>query len=375
MNGKSSNVFLKWWMILLFLTSPFIKYSDTPQGYEIAKFIFWEVWWLGFVVWLIFSKRFVSLFDVKTKTVKIGWLFIIILGLTAFQGGETSFLGSLFRKQGWIFFFQLWIFYLGLRGIKLSMFQGSIAAMGIGAILLVLMAIYERLSGWDRVSASFGEPNVLGGYLALVLPLLVSRYSWLFGIWLGLGVWLTKSTSAIVAILTSAVIYLESNSWLIKKRLLKNLAILAAIIITIILVLHRNEIRFSPVDNRLEVWKFAIRAILSRPFTGYGVDNIEGVLTKFVTNREIALSGLVVDRAHSLILDLWLWSGILGVLSFICWIVSIVWRYIKRNKLKDWSLLAAIGGFIVFTAFNPASIVMWILLYWVLAMMDREEQK
>ncbi len=303
----------------------------------------------------------------------MGWLFILILGITAFAGGKVSFLGSVFRKQGWIFFFQLWIFFLGVRGKKKELFSLSIQGLGLSTIILAGMAIWERFVGWARVGGSFGEPNALGGYLVIIFPLLLNKKWWFSGILAIIGIYLTESRSAVVALAVTAIVILIRKIKSLKKSMIQMIFCALIIIGAFFFTWNWKDLRISYQDNRLGIWKMSINAILAHPLTGYGADNVEGVLNNFTTEEELGMKGLIVDRAHSLFLDLWLWSGILGVISFVGFASGIVWEYIRKDKDKSWIFIASSAGFFAFSAFNPVSIPMWILFYWVLAMMSKIE--
>lgn len=368
-NRKSSDKFMSWWLGLLFIGLPLVNYSQVPQGYEIAKFIFWEAWWVGFVIWIIASGRLTALFSINTITLKLGWLFVIVLGLTAIQGGVISLFGSVFRKQGWVFFFQLWIFYLGLRSFDKETIRRSLWGLKLSVIILVSIGIIESLSGWNRISSTFGEPNAFAGYLALILPLILDRSWWWVGIWIVVGIILSGSRAAVLAIAGESTIFIIGVQQNIKIKLLF-ISIGLLVVVLTFLFFNSKNIRVSTVDNRFEIWQLSVKAIVARPFWGYGVDNIEGVLNKFVTNKDMGSAALVVDRSHSLILDLLLWSGIVGLLSFAGWSGSVILGYVKNIKTGNLYLISCVIGFLVFTAFNPASITMWVVFFGLLSMMD-----
>ncbi len=368
---KSSKYFFRWWIQILFFGLPLVWFSESPQGYEIVKFIFWEIWWSGYLFWLVSSGELKNLWKRSHIGIIFGWIFVFILGITSLQGGRTSLLGSIFRKQGWIFFFQLWIFFLGLRGKRKELFSLSIQGLGLSTLILAGIGIWEKFIGWARVGGSFGEPNALGGYLAVIFPLLLNNKWWLGGILAVVGVYLTESRSTAAALAVIATVILIGKIKSLKISMIQTGFITGIIISTFFFIWNWKDLRISYQDNRLGIWKMSISAILARPFTGYGVDNIEGILNNFAVGEELGMKGLIVDRAHSLFLDLWLWSGVLGVIGFVGFVGGIIWEYIKKDRDKNWVFIASIAGFFVFSAFNPVSIPMWILFYWELAMIAK----
>lgn len=362
----SRSNFMGIWVALLLILLPIVNYPFVPQGYEIAKFIFWEIWWVGLVSLIIIGNKYAKLLSFDKTNIKLGWLFIIILGVTAIAGGEISILGSVFRKQGWIFFFQLWVFYLVMRKIDKISIKKSLYGLRYGILFTVIVSFIQLFSGWARTGSTFGEPNSFGGYLAISIPLIIDKYYWWLGIWAAVGILLAQSRSAIVSILAGGGFMIFRLKQKINKILFG--LIISSLFWGTVYLFSLGNLRVSSVDNRFQIWQLAIRAILANPILGYGADNIQGVLNKFITPDNLGSSGLVIDRSHFLLLDIWLWSGILGVLSFAGWIVYSIWFNI--NDKEKTSLIAAILIFLVFTAFNPPSITMWVLFYFAMAILD-----
>jgi O-antigen ligase len=246
--------------------------------------------------------------------------------------------------------------------------------MGLSVIFLLSAGLWERFSGWARVGESFGEPNALGGFFVMVFPFLLRFGWWWSSLFILFGIWLTQSRSALLAFGVEIIFYFKNLSYLRKSNLAKifGVTICSGIIF---LWLSWGRLRVSFEDNRVGLWRMGVKAALARPFLGYGADNIKGVLVKYAESSEIGMKGLNVDRAHSLALDLLLWSGVFGLICFSGLVLGMVLENLKNRERKDWNLMAVIAGFLTFSLFNPLNIMMWIIFYFTLGMLGDEKIK
>jgi len=70
--------------------------------------------------------------------------------------------------------------------------------------------------------------------------------------------------------------------------------------------------------------------------------------------RGFSLSGLIIDRAHNIFLDVSMWSGITGLILFTGFLVTFF------KSLGDKYKKLAFLSFIVYAFFQPLSIVHWL---------------
>lgn len=174
-----------------------------------------------------------------------------------------------------------------------------------------------------RVYLPFVTPNILGGYLAMTLPLVLTYKK--NRIWLILpllfALFLTKSLGALLSLFLGAVIYfylrgrLKKRGWLI----LFGLLIIIGLVFMIRAATQKQHLQpiFSTV-MRLNYWKDTLRIIKARPLTGVGVGNFNLVFSRY---------------AHNSYLQIWAELGILGIIS-ILWLITAILKSALKN-IKD----------------------------------------
>jgi tetratricopeptide (TPR) repeat protein len=265
----------------------------------------------------------------------------------------------------------------------------------------------------EAVGSTLGDPVVLGGYAALMMPIVLnaiidkSRHS----LALELSKPLLMATFALgftVTVLTQA-----RSSWfgllvgivfvlLIRRRELGDkdngllvpvgLSMLCAILLTlVVLILPINpqvqaqqksadspfSLSKETINIRKELWKSALFMISVRPVSGYGPDQAYNWWSRFQTLKHARLErDTTIDRARNEFLQTAIANGIFGLAAFI-WIL-VASALIAIRGLKDTSNAAdtrkkyfyymVIGGFAAYFAqafFGIATIgvysVIWIL--------------
>lgn len=213
-------------------------------------------------------------------------------------------------------------------------FQGVLAIGAFGPLANVnLNRIRDLLTPNGRTVGSFGSPNVLGGYLTLVIPVAVS---------------LLVATSSRVLKLTAA---LSSSLGLVALVLSQSRGawVGATISITVLLImLHRRRLlapvlvlgialgfvavligfgalvltRIQSPDNgaavsRIALMDLAFSVIAERPITGVGANNFAVSLGPYLTPD---FTGSWVSTVHNKYLLVWAEAGILGLLAWV-WMV------------------------------------------------------
>ena len=223
-----------------------------------------------------------------------------------------------------------------------------------------------------RTISSFGQPNFLASWLALIIPLNIylyyssKRFFWRFAYLLSLSLqliclFLTGSRGGLFGLIGATIIFFISlffySSWSIKKKVFLSVSFLT---LTLFGLLALNY--FSPgrivslidynsgsVAARLNFYSAAADAIKKRPLIGYGLEGGEEVFIRYYES-DWAIYGDVgqsSDRAHNLIFDILLSVGIFGLLIFIIFyyfFFSLVFDNIKKKKMPHLSLALALGA-------------------------------
>ena len=216
--------------------------------------------------------------------------------------------------------------------------------------------------GQRRVFSPFVTPNVLGGYLAMIIPLALTIKD---GIWfiipLSLALLLTKSLGALLSIFLGLIVFFYLQGRLQKRKII----ILAAILLTIgSIFIVRATIQkqhLTPIFStlmRLNYWQDTVRIIKGYPLTGVGPGNFNLSCSRY---------------AHNSYLQIWAEMGILGLISFLWLVISVLKVSLKNlkdsaDKIQLIGLISLCGVFLIhnfvdFTFFLPeVSMIWWLIL-------------
>ncbi len=268
--------------------------------------------------------------------------------------------------------------FVSLYGIYQFVFGGSFASSSY-----VDKTLFEDINA--RVSGTFDNPNVMGEYLLLVIPLM-GTYFFRFktfrtkllslvslGI-MGVALLLTYSRGCYLGIIVACAIFLLLIS-------LKFIVLFLAGVVALPFVLPKSVLnRFTSIGNtednstsyRISIWKGAIALIkdnLIKPI-GQGAEAFNSVYPKY------ALNGVVAEHTHNLFLQIAVETSLIGFCSFIALIFKVfqaLFSAIKNcvNKELKYKLIAfvsALSGFLVQSLFdntwynNRIVLVFWIFI-------------
>ena len=217
----------------------------------------------------------------------------------------------------------------------------------------VLEKIAER-----RVFFPFPTPAILGGYLAMILPLAFSpKKKILFLLPMAFALILTKSLGALLSLAVVFTIFLLLQPHPGKK---KALAVLVLVLVFGGLFFLRadnpkqNLLPVFSITSRFDYWKNTWDIIRAHPWAGVGFGNFDLLGSRY---------------AHNSFLQLWAEAGIAALVSFLWLTVSVLknnWR--SPEKKLTAGLFAGVCVFLVhnlmdFSFFLPAvSFIWWIML-------------
>lgn len=204
----------------------------------------------------------------------------------------------------------------------------------------------------DRVFFPFVTPNLLGGYLAMIIPLaFLYRKKIRILLPIGFALWLTRSIGAFLSLFTALIVYLYLAGNFRKKKIILLAGLLAAIFLLFIL---RVQTAFKAEETypllstimRWEYWKDTLAIIKAHPFVGIGPANFSAPHSCY---------------SHNSYLQLWAELGILGPVSFI-WFLAVFFG--KALKNPNPALIAAISVFLFhnlidFSFFLPETSFIW----------------
>ncbi len=378
-------------------------------GYEHIKVVFFVLMVsLSSFFWLIYSTKDPSIKIKRSKLQFLSALFLLFLLLSSLLGinPQSSFFGNPPYYQGLFLYLTLFLFFLIVSSVKIDFVKYS-WAVTLPAIFVSFFAIKDFLllnifhqmipNFAGRVVTTFGQPNLYSGFLLLCLPFiyfLISKGKNLNYLQLtasalsGMAILVSKSRSAILILgLLLFVIFLS------KVSRYKYIIVVCAFLLLIISVYISFNLQtglffkelIEPrtnqwlVDNSPEkrtfIWQVAGELILKRPIFGYGLENINQAFTFYLNSFDLnsnklsyvySLKEVVIDRSHSYILDLWLYSG---VLTLFIWIGLLLYSFKNTQNIYLKSFLLI---YLVWTSIQVQSVVHLVYFWFVLGIINRE---
>jgi O-antigen ligase len=211
-------------------------------------------------------------------------------------------------------------------------------------------------SGNQAITASFNHYNAFGGYLVVVLSLVIAlllnenrfrpRTAILsaLSIFSTLAIFLTFSRGSWLAI-ALAFIFICFFS---KKHIKWLLPIFLIIIVMLLLPVFQERLflTFKPGgdSDRFRYWLAAIKMIKDHPFLGMGVGT-------FMANFSNYLPGCSVSYAHNCYLQIWAETGVFSLISFMLFVCSLIYFGVRKFIVsKDFLLLGLLSGVLGFLA-------------------------
>jgi len=345
-----------------------------------------------------------------------------------------SWWGSYERQQGFYSLLNYLLFFV-LLVLNLESFKQIkriLITIILGSFLISLYGIVQHF-GYDslawkedafyfgRVFSSLGQPNFLGQYLILTLPLslyyliAVSKkllYRFFIAISVALQFYcliLTYSRAAWLGLAVEMFIFLII--WLLIKNnkilvySLISLSIFTVFFIIIFNVINVNksdynynkqfgyigrfltgfDFRDSANQARLNYWQAALQEIKNeswlRRILGYGPETLASIFIKYYRPEWGIFEGINVfpDRSHNAILDLILSFGLVGLIAaalFFYYIINETGKYLIDHKAKHdknyWLviiLITTLAGYFVNNLFSFSLTVGYVYLYLILAML------
>jgi len=256
---------------------------------------------------------------------------------------------------------------------------------------------YKYFPKGNGVGSTIGNPNFLGKYLVLIIPIVLalclnegSRL-----IMTGLFLSLTLCFAALIATFTRAswlgllagmavLLYCAQRNALLKgigRRLV--LIVISFIFIVCLFNTYspdhgKRTSTLSPyqtrgeviqkavksfdidkgrgVATRLYVWNKTVRLIIERPWFGYGLETFMLVFKQFNKEyTEIFHDLVIIDRAHNNYLEIAFAMGLPGLAAYLAVLVSFlvyVWRLFKglqdrSHKMMALGILAGFCGYLI----------------------------
>jgi putative inorganic carbon (hco3(-)) transporter len=363
---------LTFFLILIFLR-PFISSLAFPY----LNFAYSALLLFFIAIWIIFKR--VPLNKLKAHGYPLLLFSLAIIASLIFSIDRANSLKELYKYLSGLLLFLI------AAGLIYEDKLRVIRAIVMAGLIISLLAIYQSLFGFqhilhyiakEKISNSFAldyinrgraflpfvSPDMLAGYLIMAELLALSRKKYFLLILpFSVALLLSMSLGALISLSAALAIY-----FFLQDRFKKSNAILILGILVIagLIFFARSATQkghLHPVFStmmRLNYWVDTIKMIKSHPLTGVGIGNFNLMQTRY---------------AHNSYLQLWAETGILGIISFLWLVASLLKTAIKNagtalNKKIAGSLIAANAAFLIhnlidFSFFMPEiSLIWWIIV-------------
>ncbi|MBI2954809.1 MAG: O-antigen ligase family protein [Chloroflexi bacterium] len=244
-------------------------------------------------------------------------------------------------------------------------------AVALGSIPIVIYGLLQwlaldpipwRMADESRVLATLGRSNFVGSYLVMSIPLSVGTYlvrpRWWMRALLGMALAgsmavlaFANARSAWVAIAVAALVTL--GLWLSRRGSSRRLVFLAAMAIVAICIfavaylgtlMAMGQLRpdriLAPFQlagsfaARLTIWQASLSLVAERPALGFGPDTFAQAFHHVFPPQLVFYQGrdVVTDRAHDVLLQQAVTTGIIGLVAYLALIATIVAMLVHRLR-------------------------------------------
>lgn len=372
----------------LFFFLPLLFIPAGSEFFETPKYYF-----------LIFFA-ILTLLVIKFKSIKLSsfsliafcfYLFLNLISSVQIFFKESFYGLDFLRYNSLLFLLILLVFFIFfaqtkfpkkyLNNIESYLLVGIFIASTFGIIQFLIKPFDLISSDWyfdGRIVSTLGHPNFLAGIIVVGLILVERiRLPWVY-LTLILGLVLTFSkTSIMLYFLYSFIKYLKKIYYQ-NRKIAVTLGLLSLILVIFVSsglfsntynqIIDNQPARYqfqrfmvfldpeeASKDFRFEMWNEGIKAIADSPLIGYGKGQVIRVVE---IPREDNLS---ISSTHNLYLDVALESGLLGLTSFLIFlVVSLYNSYKFDNYLFLIQLFISIHGL-----FDITPVIFWFIFIFI----------
>jgi len=360
-------------MLSILLTIVFIRPFISSLAFPYADLIYTIVLFLFFAFWIIYKKG-LSVTRIQALKHPFALLSIFLLISFAFSTNKLISLQEFYKYAGGIILF---LIVQSLADKDKPPVARTILLVGL---IISVIAIYQYFFGLrhtieymnkykitdnfvlgtlqsKRIFFPFVTPNILAGYLCMIIPLaLLYKDKLLFIFPIATAILLTGSVGALFSIFLGTIIYLYLQKRINGKKIAFLFMLLAVIGITFCLRSTTQKQHLQPMFSfytRLDYWKEALKIILHHPLTGIGIGNFNLLQSRYAHNSYLQLGAEI---------------GILGLIFFVWLIIKIIRDGLRNGTAYKNVFLFAITVFLFhnlfdFSFFLPeVSFIWWVIL-------------
>lgn len=367
---------------------------------------------IAFYVMMFINYKKIGKFVDNDITNKFLLVYVVLLIVSLFFTDNLNFsvFGRPDRSEGIITFFIYMTLFLIGRYSKISDDEFFTAVIFTAVIVSIYGILqyhgfdpfprnYRTLNYGKSAFSTMGNPNFLGSYLVLIIPVTVYLYiikKKKIGL-LSYSVLLycllcTRTRGAWLGTMLSATCFLILHIISDKKFKCYLKRYFVIILISIIILLLFNLLSDGGLVNRFLsilfdaneflsggdksdytgshrgfIWKRVIELIKSKPLTGYGIENLGETFIKYYRNDMIEFWGEIryVDKTHNDFLNIAVTTGVPSMIVYLSFVFSVINKGVKNlQNNMGLLLLPSVLGYLAAIFFN-ISVTSVAYVYWV----------
>ncbi len=347
---------------------PLAYTPNTYDGYVLPKLLLARVLVLSLVAWRL--ARFAAEGSARVRRSPLDVPILAGLGsatlstLLAYNVNVAVF-GTYSRYDGlltaltYAALFWLALQVLETREDARALLRVLLAAGYVASAVAILRCVGESVAAGRLVPAfgTLGQKNVLGAFLALLLPIayaeLATSKGWIGRFlalnvlaMIGLAVALSFSRSAWVAAVAAALLVVAALRKTAPRRALLAAAamtvVLAGVVLAVGLDAPPQRQDLLEAGDRPLVWSDTMKLIASRPLEGYGPDNFGLVFPTF----QSADLHQQWDKAHAELLQIAATQGLIGIATYAWLLTAIAIAFWKGERSPHaWGVVAGLAAY------------------------------
>ena len=389
---------------IFFILNPLLFKGEIINVYELPKIIF-----LSITVTIVLAIYIIKKPQRVNKYFLLGFLAFVVLSLVNLSisiNPRRSLLGNKMVADSLIALILYFIFTFSLltsrikkeRLVDFGVLMGTSLAIVTVLHFVALALGITHISYDERVTATIGQPNILGGILVGLIPLAYYKIKRNYK--------KEKKTKRFRLYLTISVIQMAliTTAMLLTFSRGAYLAFLTIISIEIFYILKRRNLRiiyvslislffaiivFSPPidtgkidapylverflsfkdqeklnDPRFEIWRNSLRIVAKRPILGFGNATFQQDYERYIDIDHAPTTKFQeVESSHNLVLDILIEWGILGFAFVVGALTLLLLK--TENRYFKYVLIAIL----VRSMFNVTSVTIYIVLFLSVALL------
>lgn len=339
-----------------------------------------------------------------------GYFILVSLSLFFSLNPQISIVGSKYRHDGFLAFIAYCFAYLIARNAKdiEKHFFRIISATSVVIAIYAILQFYQmdpvpkELYALEWVGIAFatmGNPNFLGSYLVLSIPMPIYLYFYkgkkiglLAYAILFLALLTTRTRGAWIGAFIALIAFLvlhQIRSGFTKNQGKKALVVFFTSLGMILLfvltsgdvfasrflsifsdffnIIKEEETAYLGGSSRVYIWGKVIELIRMRPFFGFGLDTLYIAMNMHFRGQIISDFGRYRnwDKAHNEYLNIGVSSGLLSLFAYLGFLFLVLKKGMKNLKKHEAyvPILAAIIGYLTQAFFNIQVVMVYYIFF------------